>query len=216
MTFHQQQRIDYYCKLNNFVSPKLELCRKALVNISNESSLIYIVSDYHIKYAHNDLISDFSIFGIQIGIFADMIYKFITCETTRKFWKHHIIFFIISIEFVSHQVHKYVWGFPMLLLIRLSQWLAIGGCLIGASMPACNQTKKMSNHQNQNSFASQKLQLFSKAMKPKASFAHYITMAPLTDSMPEFFPEVPLPTKLNQAKKMSNHYNWNCFASQKL
>ena len=52
----------------------------------------------------------------------------------------------------------------------------------------------MSNYSNQNSFASQKLQLFSKAMKPKASFAHYITMVPLADSMPEFFPEVPLPT----------------------
>ena len=32
------------------------------------------------------------------------------------------------------------------------------------------------------------------AMKPKASFAHYITMVPLIDSMPEFFPKVPLPT----------------------
>ena len=53
-------------------------------------------------------------------------------------------------------------------------------------------------------------------MKPKASFAHYITMVPLTDSLPEFFPEVPLPTYLNQANKMSNHYNWDCFASQKL
>ena len=58
----------------------------------------------------------------------------------------------------------------------------------------------MSNHQNQNSFASQKLQLFSKAMKPKASFAHYITMVPLTDSMPEFFPEVPFPHKAKSSK----------------
>ena len=45
------------------------------------------------------------------------------------------------------------------------------------------------------------------AMKPKANFVHYITMAPLTQSMSEFFPEVPLPTQLNQAKKMSNHHN---------
>ena len=41
-------------------------------------------------------------------------------------------------------------------------------------------------------------------------------MAPLTDSLPEFFPEVPLATQLNETKKMSNHYIWNCFASQKL
>ena len=74
----------------------------------------------------------------------------------------------------------------------------------------------MSNHCNQNSFASQKLQLSSKAMKPKAKFVHCITMVPLTDSMPKFFPEVPLPTQLNQAKKMPNHCNWNCFVSQKL
>ena len=53
-------------------------------------------------------------------------------------------------------------------------------------------------------------------MKPKASFAHYITMVPLTDSLPEFFREVPLPIYLNQANEMSNHYNWNCFANQKL
>ena len=79
-----------------------------------------------------------------------------------------------------------------------------------------NQSKEISNHYNWNCFASQKLQLFSKALKPKANFAHYITMVPLTDSMPKFFPEVRLPTQLNQAKKMSNHYNWNCFASQKL
>ena len=76
---------------------------------------------------------------------------------------------------------------------------------------AYNQTKKMSNHCNQNSFASQKLKLFSKAMKPKASFAHYIhvTIVPLTDNMPEFFPGVHLPTQWNQTKKLSNHYNYN-------
>ena len=49
-------------------------------------------------YVHNDLISDFSIFGIQIGIFTDMIFKFMTSEATSKFWKHHILFFIISIK----------------------------------------------------------------------------------------------------------------------
>ena len=42
-----------------------------------------------------------------------------------------------------------------------------------------NQAKKMSNNYNQNSFAVQKLQLFCKAMKPEASFAHCITMVPL-------------------------------------
>ena len=40
---------------------------------------------YIYKYAHNDLISDFNIFGIQIGIFTDIIFKFITSEATCKF-----------------------------------------------------------------------------------------------------------------------------------
>ena len=31
----------------------------------------------------------------------------------------------------------------------------------------------------------------------------------------EFFPEVSFPTQFYQTKKMSTHYNWNCFASQK-
>ena len=62
----QQQRMDYYCNLNNFVSPKLELCRKALANISIELYLIYIVSGYRIKYAHNDLISDFIILEFRL------------------------------------------------------------------------------------------------------------------------------------------------------
>ena len=49
------------------------------------------------------------------------------------------------------------------------------------------------NHLSQNCLSNQKLQLFNKAMKPKANSAHYITMAPLTDSMPEFVPEVSFP-----------------------
>ena len=57
-----------------------------------------------IKYAHNDLISDFGIFGIQIGIFTDIIFKFITSEATCKFWKLHFLFFIINLKFV-HQIH---------------------------------------------------------------------------------------------------------------
>ena len=39
----------------------------------------------HIKYAHNDLISDLGLFGIQIGIFTDIIFKFITSEATCTF-----------------------------------------------------------------------------------------------------------------------------------
>ena len=50
-----------------------------------------------IKYAYNDLISDFSIFGIQIGIFEGMIFKLITSEATCKFWNLHFLFFIINI-----------------------------------------------------------------------------------------------------------------------
>ena len=135
VTFHKQQRIDYYCNLNNFVSPKLGLCRKALVNISVELYLIYIVSDYHIKYAHDDLISDFSIFGIRIGIFTDMIFKFITSEATSKFWKHHILSFIISIKFVSHQVHIHV--FSMLLLLSLIPVASHWRQLHNHSLTAC-------------------------------------------------------------------------------
>ena len=176
---------------------------KALVNISIELYLIYVVSDYRIKYAHNDHINDFSIFGIQIGIFTNMIFKFITSEATSKFWKHHILFCIISIKFVSHQIHIHVWGFSMMLLLGLIPVVSHGRLshsqharvLPWGISPhtAYNQTK-MSNHWNQNSFVSQKIRLFSKALKPKASFAHYITMVPLTDGMPGFFPEVPFPT----------------------
>ena len=45
----------------------------------------------------------------------------------------------------------------------------------------------MSNHYNQNSSAGQKLQLFSKALKPKANFVQYITIVPLTDA--QIFPQ---------------------------
>ena len=142
VTFHKQQRIDYYCNLNNFVSPKLELCRKALVDILIESYFIYIYIysfDYRIKYAHNDLVSDcdFSIFGIQIGIFTDLIFQFITPEATSKFWKHHILFFIISIKFVSHQVHIHVWGFSMLLLLGLIPVASHGRLLHSHSLISC-------------------------------------------------------------------------------
>ena len=44
------------------------------------------------------------------------------------------------------------------------------------------------NHLNQNYFANQKLQLFGKAMKPKANSVHYITMVPLADNKPWVFP----------------------------
>ena len=44
------------------------------------------------------------------------------------------------------------------------------------------------NHLNQNCFANQKLQLFSKAMSPKTNSVHYITMVPLIDSMRWVFP----------------------------
>ena len=63
-----------------------------------------------------------------------------------------------------------------------------------------NQAKGMSNHYNENNNAYQKLQLFRKAMKPKANFANYTSMAPLTDGMPKFFSEVHLPTQFNEAK----------------
>ena len=88
-----------------------------------------------IKYAHNNLISDFSIFGLQIGIFTDIIFKFITSEATSKFWKHHILFFIISIEFVSHQV--LIWVFSMLLLLSLIPVASHGRLLHNHSLIAC-------------------------------------------------------------------------------
>ena len=68
-------------------------------------NLLFVWS-YLIKYAHNSIISDFSIFGIQIGIFTDIpvIFKFITSEATCMFWKLNFLFFIINIKFV-HQIH---------------------------------------------------------------------------------------------------------------
>ena len=66
---------------------------------------MYIVSDHRIKYVHNDLISDFSISGIQIGIFTDMIFKFITSEATKNVLasSESIIFYFSS--FVLHLYH---------------------------------------------------------------------------------------------------------------
>ena len=85
---------------------------------------IYIVSDYRIRYAHNYLISDLSFFGIQIGIFTDMIFKFITSETI----------FIINSKFVSHQVHIHDMydDFRCCFYSALSQWPAMGGCYIAS------------------------------------------------------------------------------------
>ena len=135
VTFHKQQRIDYYCNLSNFVSPKLELCWKALVNISIELYFIYIVSDYCIKYVHNDLISDFSIFGIQIGIFTNMIYKFITPEATRlsKFWKHHIYFSLVLNLYHIRSIYMYE-DFRCCFYSALSQWPDMGGCYIASML----------------------------------------------------------------------------------
>ena len=84
----------------------------------------------------------------------------------------------------------------------LSQWTAVGGCYIasmpgffpGVSLPTQLIMKQNVKSLKSKQFARQKLQSFNKAMKPKASFGHYITMVPLADSMPEFFPVVPLPT----------------------
>ena len=53
----------------------------------------------NLLYVHNNLISDFSIFGFQIGIFTGMIFKFITSEATYKFWKHHYFSFIIIFHY---------------------------------------------------------------------------------------------------------------------
>ena len=50
----------------------------------------------------------------------------------------------------------------------------------------------------------------------QSQFAHYITMVPLTDSMQSFSPRCLSPHSLIKQKKISTHYNWNCFASQKL
>ena len=51
-------------------------------------------------------------------------------------------------------------------------------------------------------------------MKHKANFAYYITMVPLTDSMPSFSLRYLSPHNLIKQKKMSTHYNWNCFAKK--
>ena len=89
VTFHIQQRIDHYCNLNNFVSPKLKLCRKAVVNIKIELYLIYTVSD--------------CLVGIQIDIFTDIFFKFITLKLLAS--SESIIFYFSLLAFCSHQVH---------------------------------------------------------------------------------------------------------------
>ena len=66
----------------------------------------YLVWNFFIKCVFNDLINDFTIYGIQSATFSDIIFKFVT-SVVRKFCKVHILFFIISIKFVSHQVHIY-------------------------------------------------------------------------------------------------------------
>ena len=96
----------------------------------------------------------------------------------------------LNISSIFYRIPKLLF-FMIILAIYLliSLWTLLARMVCAACLSIF-----FSDNYNQNSFASQKLQLFSKAMKPKASFAHYITMVPLTDSMPEFFHEVPLPT----------------------
>ena len=52
----------------------------------------YVVSNYHIEYAHIVPIIDFSHFGIHITIIPDIIFKFVTFEVTCKFCNLDIYF----------------------------------------------------------------------------------------------------------------------------
>ena len=137
------KELDYYCNLNNFVSPKVELCRKALVNISVELYIyiyiymyiyiyiyMYIVSDYRINYAHNDLIGDFRIFGIQIGIFQTWSSNLLHLKLLAS--SESIIFdFSILVLNMYHIRSIYMYeDFRCRFYSALSQWPAMGGCYI--------------------------------------------------------------------------------------
>ena len=120
VTFHIQQRIDHYCNLNNFVSKELELCRKALVDISIElySIYIYIVSDYLV--------------GIHIDIFTDIIFKFIILKLLAS--SESIIFYFSLWAFCSHQVH--IWEISVLLLLGFIPVASLGRLLLNHSLIA--------------------------------------------------------------------------------
>ena len=80
------------------------------------------------------MISSFLVFFF-FYIFTDIIFKFIASGAVSKFWKHHILFFIISIKFVSHQIH--IWRFFMPLLLDLIPVASHGRLLHNHLMIAC-------------------------------------------------------------------------------
>ena len=120
--FHTQQRIDHYSNLNNFVSPNLELRRKAVVNISIELYLIYTASDYLV--------------GIQIDIFTDIIFKFITLKLLAS--SESIKFYFSLLTFCSHQVH--ICGISVLLLHGFIPVASHGRLLLNHSLIACRSS----------------------------------------------------------------------------
>ena len=134
VTFHKQQRIDYYCDLNNFVSPKLELSRKALVNISVELYLIYryIVSDYCIKYVHNDLISDSSLFVrltfLQIWSSNLLHLKLLASSESIIFYFSSLVLNLYHIR----SIYMYE-DFCCCFYSALSQWPGMVGCYIAST-----------------------------------------------------------------------------------
>ena len=60
-------------------------------------NLLFVWSDctLNMHIMTSSVISAF--FLIQIGIFTDIIFKFMTSETTSKFWEQYISFFVVSI-----------------------------------------------------------------------------------------------------------------------
>ena len=83
---------------------------------------IYIISDYLV--------------GIQIDIFTDIIFKFITLKLLAS--SESIIFCFSLLAFCSHQVH--IWGILVLLLLGFIPVASHGRLLLNHSLIACRSS----------------------------------------------------------------------------
>ena len=61
------------------------------------------VWSYFIEYAHNDLIIDFTSFGVHSAIIPDRIVTFTSSEAACKFSNR--LFFVVRVKLISHQDH---------------------------------------------------------------------------------------------------------------
>ena len=120
VAFHIQQRIDYYCNLYHFVSSKLLLCRKALVNISTKLHLI--------QFQFLTILHVFaSLVGIQIDILqiqsSNLLYLKLLTSSESVFY-----FSILALNL--YHIRSTYKDFRYRFYLALSQWPAMGGFYI--------------------------------------------------------------------------------------